>query len=58
MKEVKLVLNAAALITFVVAIGIGAEYIGEVTKGSEPSRVYRMVALGSGHVIVMDCATG
>ena len=38
-KDCKLVLNAAALRTFVVGIATGAEYSVEVIRGSVPSSV-------------------
>ncbi len=48
------VLNALALTVVVEATEIGVEYAAEVEVGSEPSRVYRIVAPIVLHWISID----
>jgi hypothetical protein len=51
-KDAWFVLNATARKTVVAEIVIGPEYSVDVAVGFDPLVVYRMVAVGSGHVIV------
>ena len=58
LKEVNPDPKAAARRTLVVAMVIGPVYAVDVATGSEPSKVYLMVAVGSAHVIETVCALG